>query len=37
MQLCADVGPTSIFREKDALKCLKSVYDKYVVVPADKA
>ena len=29
--------PKSVFKDKDAIKCLSTLHDKYVIVPADKA
>ena len=27
----------SVFKDQEAVKCLSSLHDKYVIVPADKA
>ena len=29
--------PKSVFKDQEAVKCLSSLHDKYVIVPADKA
>ena len=29
--------PKSVFKDLEAVKCLSSLHDKYVIVPADKA
>jgi hypothetical protein len=29
--------PKSVFKEQEAVKCLSSLHDKYVIVPVDKA
>ena len=34
---CVNARPQSVFKDKEAVKCLSSIHDKYVVVPADKA
>ena len=34
---CVNARPKSVFKDKEAMKCLSSIHDKYVVVPADKA
>ena len=34
---CVNDRPKSVFKDKDAVKCLSDLHDKYVVVPADKA
>jgi hypothetical protein len=34
---CVNSRPKSVFKDQEALKCLSSLHDKYVIVPADKA
>ena len=34
---CVNNRPKSIFKNQEAVKCLSSLHDKYVIVPADKA
>ena len=34
---CVNNRPKSVFKDKQAMRCLSSLHDKYVVVPADKA
>jgi hypothetical protein len=34
---CVNSRPKSIFKDQEAVKCLSSLHDKYVIVPADKA
>ena len=34
---CVNSRPRSIFKDQEAVKCLSSLHDKYVIVPADKA
>ena len=34
---CVNSRPMSVFKDQEAVKCLSSLYDKYVIVPADKA
>ena len=34
---CVNSRPKSVFKDQEAVKCLSSLHDKYVVVPADKA
>jgi hypothetical protein len=29
--------PKSVFKDQEAVKCLSSLHDKYVIAPADKA
>jgi hypothetical protein len=29
--------PKSVFKDQEAVKCLSSLHDKYVIVPADKS
>ena len=29
--------PKSVFKDQEAIKCLSSLHDKYVIVPVDKA
>jgi hypothetical protein len=37
LQNCVNSRPKSIFKDQEAVKCLSSLHDKYVFVPADKA
>jgi hypothetical protein len=39
IQLTSDYisRPKSVFKDQEAVKCLSSLHDKYVIVPADKA
>ena len=34
---CVNSRPKSVFKDQEAVKCLSSLHDKYVFVPADKA
>ena len=34
---CVNSQPKSVFKDQEAVKCLYSLHDKYVIVPADKA
>ena len=34
---CVNSRPKSVFKDQEAVKCLSSLHDKYVIVPADKA
>ena len=34
---CVNSRPKSVFKDQKAVKCLSSLHDKYVIVPADKA
>ena len=34
---CVNSLPKSVFKDQEAVKCLSSLQDKYVIVPADKA
>ena len=34
---CVNSRPKSEFKDQEAVKCLSSLHDKYVIVPADKA
>ena len=34
---CVNSRPKSVFKDQEAVKCLSSLLDKYVIVPADKA
>ena len=34
---CVNSRPKSVFKEQEAVKCLSSLHDKYVIVPAEKA
>ena len=34
---CVNSRPKSVFKDQDAVKCLSSLHDKYVIVPVDKA
>ena len=34
---CVNSRPKSVFKNQEAVKCLTSLDDKYVIVPADKA
>jgi hypothetical protein len=34
---CVNSRPMSVFKDQEAVKCLSSLHDKYVIVPADKA
>ena len=34
---CVNSRPKSVFKNQEAVKCLSSLHDKYVIVPADKA
>ena len=34
---CVNSQPKSVFKNQEAVKCLSSLHDKYVIVPADKA
>jgi hypothetical protein len=34
---CVNSRPKSVFKDQEADKCLSSLHDKYVIVPADKA
>jgi hypothetical protein len=29
--------PKSVFKDQEAVKCISSLHDKYVIIPADKA
>ena len=33
---CVNSRPKSVFKDQEAVKCLPSLHDKYVIVPADK-
>jgi hypothetical protein len=33
---CVNSRPKSVFKDQEAVKCLSSLHDKYVIVPADK-
>ena len=35
--ICVNSRPKSAFKDQEAVKCLSSLHDKYVIVPADKA
>ena len=35
--LCVNSRSKSVFKDQEAVKCLSSLHDKYVIVPADKA
>ena len=35
--ICVNSRPKSVFKDQEAVKCLSSLHDKYVIVPADKA
>ena len=37
LQKCVNSRPKSVFKDQEAVKCLSSLHDKYVIVPADKA
>jgi hypothetical protein len=37
LKKCVYCRPKSVFKDKEAVKCLSSLHDKYVIVPADKA
>ena len=34
---CVNSRPKSVFKDQEAVKCLTSLHDKYVIVPVDKA
>ena len=34
---CVNSRPKSVFKDQEAVKCLSSLHDKYVIAPADKA
>ena len=34
---CVNRRSKSVFKDQEAVKCLSSLHDKYVIVPADKA
>jgi hypothetical protein len=34
---CVNSRPKSVFKDQEAVKCLSSLHDKYLIVPADKA
>jgi hypothetical protein len=34
---CVNSRPKSVFKDQESVKCLSSLHDKYVIVPADKA
>jgi hypothetical protein len=34
---CVNSRPKTVFKDKKAVKCLSSLYYKYVIVPVDKA
>jgi hypothetical protein len=34
---CVNSRPKSVFKDQEAVKCLSSLHDKYVIIPADKA
>jgi hypothetical protein len=34
---CVNSRPKSVFKDQEVVKCLFSLHDKYVIVPADKA
>ena len=34
---CVNSRPKSVFKDQEAVKCISSLHDKYVIVPADKA
>jgi hypothetical protein len=34
---CVNSRPKSVFKDQEAVKCLSSLHDKYVIVPADNA
>jgi hypothetical protein len=34
---CVNSRPKSVFKDQEAVKCLSSLHDKYVIVPVDKA
>jgi hypothetical protein len=34
---CVNGRPKSVFKDQEAVKCLSSLHDKYVIAPADKA
>jgi hypothetical protein len=33
---CVSIRPKSVFKDQEAVKCLSSLHDRYVIVPADK-
>ena len=37
LKYCANSRPKSVFKDQEAVKCLSSLHDKYVTVPADNA
>jgi hypothetical protein len=37
MKNCVNSRPKSVFKDQEAVKCLSSLHDKYVIVSADKA
>ena len=37
LKTCVNSRPKSVFKDQEAVKCLTSLDDKYVIVPADKA
>ena len=37
LKKCVNSRPKSVFKDQEAVKCLSSLHDKYVIVPADKA
>ena len=34
---CVNSRPKSVFKDQEAVNCLSSLHDKYVIAPADKA
>ena len=37
LKYCVNSRPKSIFKEQEAVKCLSSLHDKYIIVPENKA
>ena len=37
LKKCVNSRPKSVFKDQEAVKCLSSLHDKYVIVPVDKA
>jgi hypothetical protein len=37
LKKCVNSRPKSVFKDQEAVKCLSSLHDKYVIVPAVKA
>jgi hypothetical protein len=37
LKYCVNSRPKSVFKDKEAVKCLSSLHDSYVIVPEDQA